>query len=224
MAADGAAGPASAGRLRGVGLAAAAMVAVVVASNVLVQFPVSGSIGPVALADLLTWGAFTYPLAFLVTDLTNRWLGPAMARRVVYAGFAVAVGLSIWLATPRIAVASGSAFLVAQLLDIGVFNRLRRLSWWLAPLVASVLGSLVDTALFFGIAFGPFGAPFGADDAFAIEAAPLLGAFAPDVPRWISWALGDLTVKLLAAVLLLAPYRAAMAVIFAPPYPGTARA
>jgi len=224
MTADGAAGRAPAGRGRFVGLAAAAMVAVVVASNVLVQFPVAGSIGPVALADLLTWGAFTYPLAFLVTDLTNRWLGPAMARRVVYAGFAVAVGLSIWLATPRIAAASGSAFLVAQLLDIGVFNRLRRLSWWLAPLVASVLGSVVDTTLFFGIAFGPAGAPFGADDAFAIEAAPLLGAFAPDVPRWISWALGDLTVKLLAAVLLLAPYRAAMAVIFAPPYAGTARA
>jgi uncharacterized PurR-regulated membrane protein YhhQ (DUF165 family) len=202
-------------------IAAAAMVAVVVASNVLVQYPVDGHFGPVALADVLTWGAFTYPVAFLVTDLTNRWLGPATARRVVYVGFAVAVALSIYLATPRIAVASGTAFLVAQLLDISVFNNLRRAAWWQAPLIASLLGSVVDTAIFFGTAFGPFGMAFGADDPFAVEFAPLFGAFAPELPRWASWALGDLAVKLAAAVLLLAPYRAAMALIFAAPYQPT---
>lgn len=205
-------------------LATAAMVAVVVASNVLVQYPVDGSLGRVALADVLTWGAFTYPLAFLVTDMTNRWLGPIAARRVVYAGFAVAVALSIALATPRIAAASGSAFLIAQLLDIGLFNRLRRAAWWQAPFVASMLGSVVDTAVFFSLAFGPLGRVIGADDAFATELAPLFGAFAPDLPRWISWALGDLSVKLAAAVVLLAPYRVAMAVIFAPPYAGASRA
>jgi len=201
--------------------AAAAMVAVVVASNVLVQYPVDGSVGPLVLADLLTWGAFTYPVAFLVTDMTNRWLGPSVARRVVYVGFAVAVALSIYLATPRIAVASGTAFLVAQLLDINVFNTLRRATWWQAPLIASLLGSVVDTAIFFGTAFGPFGLLIGPDDPFAVEYAPLFGIFATELPRWVSWALGDLAVKLTAAVLLLAPYRAAMAVFFAPPYEPT---
>ncbi len=199
-------------------IAVAAMVAVVVASNVLVQYPVDGSVGPLVLADLLTWGAFTYPLAFLVTDLTNRWLGPTVARRVVYVGFAVAVALSIYLATPRIAVASGTAFLVAQLLDISVFNTLRRATWWQAPLIASLLGSVVDTAIFFGTAFGPFGIIIGPDDPFAVEFAPLFGIFATELPRWVSWALGDLAVKLAAAVLLLAPYRAAMALVFAAPY------
>jgi uncharacterized PurR-regulated membrane protein YhhQ (DUF165 family) len=194
------------------------MVAVVVASNVLVQYPVDGTVGPLVLADLLTWGAFTYPVAFLVTDLTNRWLGPTIARRVVYVGFAVAVALSIYLATPRIAVASGTAFLVAQLLDISVFNTLRRATWWQAPLIASLLGSIVDTAIFFGTAFGPFGLIFGPDDPFAVEFAPLFGVLATELPRWVSWGLGDLAVKLTAAVLLLAPYRAAMAVFFAPPY------
>jgi uncharacterized PurR-regulated membrane protein YhhQ (DUF165 family) len=201
--------------------AVAAMVAVVVASNVLVQFPVDGTVGPLVLADLLTWGAFTYPVAFLVTDLTNRWLGPTIARRVVYVGFAVAVALSIYLATPRIAVASGVAFLVAQLLDIGVFNTLRRAAWWQAPLIASLLGSVVDTAIFFGTAFGPFGIIIGPDDPFAVEYAPLFGIFVTELPRWVSWALGDLAVKLAAAVLLLAPYRAAMALVFAPPYEPT---
>ena len=199
-------------------IAVAAMVAVVVASNVLVQYPVDGSVGPLVLADLLTWGAFTYPLAFLVTDLTNRWLGPTVARRVVYVGFAVAVALSIYLATPRIAVASGTAFLVAQLLDISVFNTLRRAAWWQAPLIASLLGSIVDTAIFFGTAFGPFGIIIGPDDPFAVEYAPLFGIFATELPRWVSWGLGDLAVKLAAAVLLLAPYRAAMALAFAAPY------
>ncbi|WP_439816062.1 queuosine precursor transporter [Zavarzinia sp. CC-PAN008] len=160
--------------------AVAAMVAVVVASNILVQYPVQA----LGLAEVLTWGAFTYPLAFLVTDVTNRALGPQAARRAVYAGFAVAVVLSIWLADPRIALASGTAFLLGQLLDISVFNRLRRQSWWRAPLVSSSLGSIADTALFFSLAFA-----------------------GTEVP-WVTLALGDLAVKLAFAVLLLAPFRA----------------
>jgi len=199
-------------------IAAIAMVAVVVASNVLVQFPVEGTVAGIALADVLTWGAFTYPVSFLVTDMTNRWLGPRAARRVIYAGFATAVVLSVVLSTPRIAVASGSAFLMAQLLDVGVFNRLRRASWWLAPFAASLLGSVLDTAIFFSIAFGPLGALFGPVDAFAVEPAPLLGTLPVEAARWISWALGDLSVKAAAALLLLAPYRVAMALVFAPPY------
>ena len=122
----------------------AAMATIVVASNILVQFPFPHF----GLQDLLTWGAFTYPIAFLVTDLTNRRFGPAAARKVVLVGFAIAIVLSVWLATPRIAIASGSAFLVAQLLDVAIFDRLRRNAWWQAPLISTVIGSLVDTALF----------------------------------------------------------------------------
>ncbi len=181
------------------------MCAVVVASNVLVQYPVR----LLGLQDLLTWGAFTYPLAFLATDLTNRRFGPRAARRVVYVGFALAVVLSVWLATPRIALASGTAFLVAQLMDVGIFNRLREGAWWRAPLVSSVIGSLVDTALFFTLAFAALpGAvwPLSITDGFAIEYAPLLGS-ALDAPRWMSWALGDLGVKILTVSLALIPYR-----------------
>src|SRR5690606_30678384 len=127
----------------------AAMAATVAASNVLVQYPFAHF----GLQDLLTWGAFTYPVAFLVTDLANRNHGAAAARKVVYAGFAVAVLLSVWLATPRIALASGTAFLVAQLIDVLVFDRLRERAWWQAPLISSVIGAVVDTALFFSIAF-----------------------------------------------------------------------
>jgi uncharacterized PurR-regulated membrane protein YhhQ (DUF165 family) len=130
-----------------------AMCAVVAASNYLVQFPVQAQFGGINLAEILTWGAFTYPVAFLVTDLTNRRFGPAAARIVVVSGFVLAVALSIWLATPRIAIASGSAFLVAQLLDVAVFERLRRSAWWKAPLLSSLIGSVVDTVLFFGVAF-----------------------------------------------------------------------
>jgi uncharacterized PurR-regulated membrane protein YhhQ (DUF165 family) len=184
-----------------------AMAGVVVLSNVLVQFPVQATFGAVHLADLLTWGAFTYPAAFLVTDLTNRRFGPAAARRVVGIGFVLAVLLSIWLATPRIAMASGSAFLMAQLLDVLIFNRLRRGTWWRAPLLSSVFGSLLDTALFFSLAFAAGFAFLGANDAFAIAPAPLLGLFTGELPRWMSWALGDLAVKLLVALTLLAPYR-----------------
>ncbi len=189
-------------------IAVAAMAVVVVASNYLVQFPVQGHLGALNLADLLTWGAFTYPAAFLVTDLTNRKFGPNPARLVVVVGFVLAVGLSILLSTPRIAAASGSAFLVAQLLDVTVFNRLRRLSWWKAPFASSLIGSAIDTILFFSIAFsGVFAVLLGHYDAFAVEVAPLLDVFAADVPRWISWAVGDFSVKILVAVFLLAPYR-----------------
>lgn len=184
-----------------------AMTAVVVASNILVQYPVQGQVGPLVLSDLLTWGAFTYPVAFLVTDLTNRCYGPATARLVVVVGFAVAVALSVALSTPRIAAASGSAFLFGQILDVTVFNRLRRLAWWWAPLTASLVGSVLDTAIFFSLAFAPFAAFLGANDDFAIAHAPLLGIFAPELPRFVSWALGDLSVKILAALVLLAPYR-----------------
>ncbi len=156
-----------------------AMTVIVSASNFLVQFPIN---------DWLTWGALSYPIAFLVTDLTNRHLGPRLARRIVYVGFVLAVIFSTVLATPRIAIASGSAFLVAQLLDIYVFNRLRRARWWLAPLTSSVLGSIVDTALFFGLAFAGTGNP------------------------WVTWAIGDLGIKLAMALVMLIPFRLLFAV------------
>jgi uncharacterized PurR-regulated membrane protein YhhQ (DUF165 family) len=187
------------------------MAAVVAASNFLVQFPVQATIGAVNLADLLTWGAFTYPVAFLVTDLTNRALGPQRARVVVFAGFAVAVVLSVWLATPRIAIASGAAFLVAQLLDVSIFDRLRRSAWWQAPLISSLVGSVIDTILFFGLAFAPafagVDAYFGTADASLGFAAPFLGV-GPQVELWQSLAAGDFLVKMLVALALLAPYGA----------------
>ncbi|MFZ2099097.1 MAG: queuosine precursor transporter [Oricola sp.] len=205
-----------------------AMAVVVVASNVLVQFPVEGQVGPLALADILTWGAFTYPFAFLVTDLANRRFGPGFARVVVMAGFVVAVICSLTVPNllysqgligfeteqgrlARIAAASGSAFLVAQLLDVTVFNRLRAQSWWRAPVVSSVAGSVIDTAIFFSIAFAAAFAFAGPGDEFASEAAPLLGSFGVEAPRWVSWAVGDLSVKLAIAVVALIPYRVAMA-------------
>ncbi|TVQ34011.1 MAG: VUT family protein [Geminicoccaceae bacterium] len=151
-----------------------AMTLVVVASNILVQYPIN---------DWLTWGAFTYPVAFLVTDLTNRRFGPTMARRVALVGFALAVVLSIWLATPRIALASGAAFLSAQLLDVAIFNRLRDQSWWQAPLVSSALASAWDTALFFSLAFAFTGLP------------------------WVTWAIGDFAAKMTMALILLLPFR-----------------
>ena len=154
------------------------MAVVVTASNVLVQYPIN---------DWLTYGAFSYPVAFLVTDLTNRALGPRVARRVVYAGFAVAVAMSVYFATPRIAAASGSAFLVAQLTDVYLFDRLRRSStWWRPPLVSSATASALDTALFFGLAFAATGLP------------------------WVTWAMGDYAVKLLAAGVMLIPFRLLM--------------
>ena len=177
-----------------------AMAAVVTASNVLVQVPIN---------DWLTWGAFTYPLAFLVTDLANRWAGPAAARRVVLAGFALALALSVSLAPPRVAVASGAAFLAAQMLDVWVFDRLRAGSWWRAPLVSSILGSALDTALFFTLAFAPFLVLFGEDAAWAAEAVPLFG-LGPAVPFWIGLAVGDFAVKIALALVALLPFRIAI--------------
>lgn len=189
------------------------MTAVVVASNFLVQFPLQGTLAGINLADLLTFGAFTYPVAFLVTDLTNRQFGPTAARKVVFVGFIAGVVLSILLATPRIAVASGSAFLVGQLLDISVFNRLRRLAWWKAPLLGSVLGSVLDTAIFFSLSFAPVFGFIGPNDDFAIAAAPILGVMSAEAPRWISWAIADFSVKMLIGMVMLLPYGALMSVL-----------
>ncbi|WP_342866951.1 queuosine precursor transporter [Hoeflea sp. AS60] len=191
----------------------ALMAAVVVASNFLVQFPVDYAIGALNLADLLTWGAFTYPVAFLITDLANRRFGAATARLVVFCGFVIAVALSVWLATPRIAVASGSAFLLAQLLDVSIFDRLRNRIWWLPPLVSTIIGSGLDTVIFFGLAFSQAANIIGPGDAFASEAAPLLGVFAMEAPRWMSWALGDLGVKLIVGLSMLLPYGVLMPVL-----------
>lgn len=175
-----------------------AMTFVVVASNILVQYPFE----PFGLGDYLTWGAFTYPVAFLVTDLTNRHYGPRVARQLVIAGFVIAVVLSIWLATPRIAMASGTAFLVGQLLDITVFNRLRRQAWWRAPFVGSVIGSALDTTLFFSLAF--------AGDS---DMSGLVNLFGTDVMLWQSLAVFDFTVKMFIALIALLPYGALMSVI-----------
>ncbi len=181
----------------------AVMTVVVATSNYLVQFQFSHF----GLGELLTWGAFTYPVAFLINDLANRRLGPAAARKVVFVGFTLAVALSIWLATPRIAIASGTAFLVAQLLDTSIFDRLRQKAWWRAPLLSSVIGSILDTMLFFGLAFAPiFGfvdAMFGMEDGSLGFAVPFMGGA---VSLWISLAIGDFGVKLLVALAMLAPY------------------
>jgi queuosine precursor transporter len=194
--------------------AIAAMVVVVTASNILVQYPVDAQLGPFNLKDLLTWGAFTYPFAFLVTDLTNRYDGAARARVVVVVGFVVALVLSFFLSTPRIAIASATAFLVGQLLDISVFSRLRASKNWIVPpLAGSLLGSALDTLIFFSIAFAPvFGfvdGLFGMEDGSLGFPAPWLGV-GGEVPLWTSLATGDFLVKFLAALLLLAPYRALM--------------
>jgi uncharacterized PurR-regulated membrane protein YhhQ (DUF165 family) len=190
-----------------------AMVAVVTASNILVQFPLAVSLGPVDLGDILTWGAFTYPLAFLVSDLTNRHFGPNVARIVVVVGFAVAVVISAYLSAPRIALASGSAFIIGQFLDISVFQRLRNWLWYLPPLVGSLLGSAIDTLVFFSLAFAPAFAvidmAFGTPDGSLPFPAPLLG-LGPEVPLWLALAAGEFCVKFLAAGVLLVPYRLLM--------------
>lgn len=191
-------------------VALAAMVAVVAASNFLVQFPVDLTLGSVHIGDILTWGAFTYPVAFLVTDLSNRAFGPQRTRLVVVAGFVVAVIISIWLATPRIAIASGSAFLVAQLLDVSIFHRLRHGPWWHAPMFSSLFSSALDTTIFFSLAMAPafsgIDVFFGMADSSLAFPAPLLG-IGPEVELWQSLALGDFLVKLVMAVLMLAPYK-----------------
>ncbi|RFC64249.1 VUT family protein [Fulvimarina endophytica] len=201
-----------------------AMALIVLSANVAVQYPMFVTIGSLDLADILTYGAFVYPFAFLVTDITNRLYGPAVARRVVYAGFATAVACSLIVPVllfkaglvpystggariARIAIASGLAFLVAQLLDIFVFNRLRQDRWWRAPAASSLSGSVVDTVIFFGIAFAPVFALIGPNDAYALESAPLFGVLSSEAPRWVSWALGDLSLKLAIAAFALVPYR-----------------
>ena len=197
-------------------LAVIGMAVVVTASNFLVQFPVHAHLGAIDLAEILTWGAFTYPLAFLVNDLTNRHFGPAKARIVVLVGFAIAVVMSIFLASPRIAIASGSAFLVAQLLDVSIFDRLRAAIWWKGPLVSSTVGSVLDTILFFGIAFA---ASFAFLDTGLGYADSSLGFPVPflsvggEVPLWVSLAVGDFIVKMLVAIVLLAPYKVLRAII-----------
>lgn len=184
-----------------------AMAAIVAASNFLVQFPFDHF----GLGEILTWGAFTYPIAFLVNDLTNRHHGVGAARKVVLAGFVIAVVLSVWLATPRIAIASGTAFLAAQMLDATVFNALRRSAWWRAPLVSTVIGSVIDTAIFFSLAFAArfafldtaFGWP---DGSLAFPVA----LFGTQAPLWISLAVGDFAVKMLVGLAMLAPYGAVL--------------
>lgn len=188
----------------------AAMALVVVASNILVLYPFDHF----GLKDVLTWGAFTYPVAFLVNDLTNRRYGKATARRVVYVGFAIAVILSIYLATPRIAIASGLAFLTGQLLDIQVFDRLRRTSWWKAPFMGTVFGSAFDTLIFFTLAFAPAFA--GIDALFGMQDGSLgfpASLFGTEAPLWITLAFGDFFVKMLMGLLALIPYGALLNVL-----------
>lgn len=158
-------------------IAVAAMCAVVVGSNVLVQYPIN---------RWLTWGAISYPIAFLVADLLNRRFGPGAARKVAVVGFVAAIVFSIWVATPRIALASGLAFLSAQLLDIYVFDRLREQHWWKAPLLGGVAGATLDTFIFFSVAFAGTSVP------------------------WVALLVGDLAVKLAINATMLAPFRALM--------------
>lgn len=186
-----------------------AMAAIVVASNILVQF---------LFGQWLTWGAFTYPLAFLVTDIMNRVYGAQAARRVVLVGFGVGLVCSLIgtqivgefgpLVTLRIALGSGIAFLTAQLLDVAIFSALREGRWWRAPLASTLLGSTIDTALFFTIAFSAslvFLEPAN-DVSWATEVLPILG-FGPAAPLWVSLAIADWSVKLALALLALIPFR-----------------
>lgn len=160
-----------------INIAILSMIAVVAASNYLVEIPIN---------DWLTWGAFSYPISFLITELTNYYYGQRAAQRVVYVGFSLAVVLSLIFANPHIALASGMAFLSGQLLDISVFTRLRRKAWWLAPFSASVLGSLVDTLIFFTIAFWGQGRLI------------------------VTLGMGDLFIKLCMDIAMLLPFRMAI--------------
>lgn len=186
-----------------------AMAAIVLASNILVQF---------LFGNWLTWGAFTYPLAFLVTDIMNRVYGVAAARRVVFAGFVTGVICSLIgtqimgefgpLVTLRIALGSGLAFLVAQLIDVAIFDRLRAGAWWRAPVVSTLVGSSLDTALFFTIAFSAslsFLEPAN-DVSWAGDILPILG-HGPEAPLWVSLAIADWLVKLALALIALVPFR-----------------
>ena len=162
------------------------MGAIVVASNYLVQFPIKYF----GLSEILTYGAFSYPITFLITDLANRAYGKIIARRVVYIGFVVGILLTLFVSTNftdiisiRIAIGSGVAFFIAQNLDVQIFDRLRRKSWYVAPLTSSTVGSITDTFLFFSIAFYASGVP------------------------WVTLALGDLIVKLIITLAMLIPFR-----------------
>jgi len=159
------------------------MAGIVLLSNILVQYPINA---------WLTWGAFSYPVAYLVTDVCNRAYGPSVARRVAWVGFATGLGLSLCLSPRRIAAASASAFIVSQLLDVAIFNRLRRQSWWKAPLFGSAAASVIDTGIFFGL------------------------AFAGTEISWLHLAAGDLGVKLGMAFALLPPYRLLVARLVSP--------
>lgn len=190
-----------------------AMAIVVVASNILVQHPIG---------QWLTWGAFTYPLSFLVSDIVNRLAGAKAARQVVYAGFVVGLVCS-WIGTQitgefgplvtlRVAIGSATAFLIGQLLDIGVFNRLRQsVAWWKAPFVSTLFGSTIDTVIFFSIAFSAalVWIEPGNDVSWAAEQIPLLG-FGPLVPLWVSLACADWLVKVAVDVVALLPFRLAV--------------
>ena len=159
---------------------------VVLSSNFLVQFPVNYY----GLNEILTYGAFSYPIAFLITDLANRSYGKNVARKIVYLGFSIGILFTLFFSTNfadlisiRIAIGSGSAFLVAQLLDVQIFDKLRKNRWYVAPLASSSIGSIVDTFLFFSIAFFGTGVP------------------------WVTLSLGDLIVKLIVALAMLIPFR-----------------
>jgi uncharacterized integral membrane protein (TIGR00697 family) len=186
-----------------------AMATIVVASNILVQVPLGG---------YLTWGALTYPFAFLVTDLTNRLQGVQAARRVVLAGFVTGIACSFVgtqivgefgpLVTLRIAIASGAAFLAAQMLDIAIFDRLRDGRWWTAPLVSTLASSTLDTAIFFPVAFSAALMALDPtnDVSWATGMMPLLG-IGPDAPFWASLAIADWSVKIALALIALVPFR-----------------
>ncbi|MBK6468528.1 MAG: queuosine precursor transporter [Rhodobacter sp.] len=186
-----------------------AMAAIVVASNILVQYPLGG---------YLTWGALTYPFAFLVTDLTNRLHGPVAAARVIVTGFVLGIACSVVgaqiegafgpLVTLRIALASGLAFLSAQLLDVVVFDRLRRKIWWKAPLLSSLISSTLDTAIFFPVAFSAalIWLEPANDVTWAGGATPFLG-LGPELPFWVSLAVADWAVKIALALGALVPFR-----------------
>ena len=159
---------------------------VVLASNYLVQFPVQYF----QLNEILTYGAFSYPITFFITDLANRAYGKIVARKVVYFGFVIGILLTLFISTNftdiisiRIAIGSGAAFFIAQNLDVQIFDKLRKRSWFVAPLISSTLGSVTDTFLFFSIAFYATGIP------------------------WITLAFGDLVVKLIIAIAMLIPFR-----------------
>ncbi|WP_455476195.1 VUT family protein [Bartonella sp. B17] len=180
-----------------------AMCFAVTISNILVQYPVYWF----GLNELLTYGAVTYPIAFLINDLTNRFYGPAAARRVVYAGFFTGFFVSWILATPRLAIASSFAFLFGQFLDIIVFSPLRRKTWWKAPLAAALVGSALDTVLFFALSFSSFFAFIdqitGYPDSSILESAILFGI---EVPVWLSLAFGDFFIKIIMSLFMLIPY------------------